>query len=218
VSWYLTDNIASIRQIVSINGSVLDQLTYGTFGSVLSETNSANGDRFKYACGEYDSVLGEYRYGVRYYSPTDGRWLSQDPLGLKPDTNPYRYVGNHPVQSSDPAGLLTSCNTPQGAPSCMWAFATINGIAIGSGVVGSSLTTAAVIEQWTMAVLMITAAWIDVIGPSAHLFNCCVYNCNGRAVQMTSTSCPTRILDPLTLTYCQLQWQVPHPCPALKSP
>lgn len=39
------------------------------------------------------------------YDPTIGRWLSQDPTGLEPDVNPYRYVGNSPTNATDPSGL-----------------------------------------------------------------------------------------------------------------
>jgi hypothetical protein len=39
------------------------------------------------------------------FDPTEGRWTTQDPLGLEPDSNPYRYVGNDPINNSDPSGL-----------------------------------------------------------------------------------------------------------------
>jgi hypothetical protein len=38
-----------------------------------------------------------------------GKWLSQDPSGLGPDTNTYRYVGNSPVTRIDPLGLVPRC-------------------------------------------------------------------------------------------------------------
>jgi len=44
-------------------------------------------------------------HGVRWYNPGSQRWLTQDPLGLGPDTNPYRYCGNGPTDGSDPTGL-----------------------------------------------------------------------------------------------------------------
>lgn len=37
--------------------------------------------------------------------PTVGRWTSQDPLDLEPDTNPYRYVHNGFPNATDPTGL-----------------------------------------------------------------------------------------------------------------
>ena len=44
----------------------------------------------------------------RWYDSTVGRWLSQDPSGLGPDTNPYRYCGNDPTDGTDPSGLRSN--------------------------------------------------------------------------------------------------------------
>ena len=41
----------------------------------------------------------------RWYDPTVGRWLSEDPTGLAVDADPYRYCGDRPTDSEDPAGL-----------------------------------------------------------------------------------------------------------------
>src|SRR5580692_12122705 len=43
---------------------------------------------------------------ISMYSPTIGRFLSRDPIGLGPDTNPYRYCGNSPTNGTDPSGQL----------------------------------------------------------------------------------------------------------------
>jgi RHS repeat-associated protein len=40
----------------------------------------------------------------RWYDSTIGKWLSQDPLGPAPDSNPYRYCGNGPTNAVDPTG------------------------------------------------------------------------------------------------------------------
>jgi RHS repeat-associated protein len=72
----------------------------------VSETSPANGDRFKYAGGEYDAITGANHFGARYESTADGRFISQDPLGLGPDSDPYRYASNHPIDATDPTGLL----------------------------------------------------------------------------------------------------------------
>ncbi|GIW97144.1 MAG: hypothetical protein KatS3mg111_0477 [Pirellulaceae bacterium] len=43
---------------------------------------------------------------ARWYSPTLGRWLSQDPISFAAgDVNLYRYVGNGPTTKTDPSGL-----------------------------------------------------------------------------------------------------------------
>jgi len=44
--------------------------------------------------------------GARWYDPTVGRWLSEDPSGLTVDADPYRYVGNDPTNGTDPSGLV----------------------------------------------------------------------------------------------------------------
>ena len=54
---------------------------------------------------EFDPETGFYYYRGRYYDPETGRFLTKDPIGLAGgDTNLYRYVGNNPVNYTDPTG------------------------------------------------------------------------------------------------------------------
>jgi len=39
---------------------VLDEITYDSFGNVLSETNPSAGDRFKFTARELDAALSLY--------------------------------------------------------------------------------------------------------------------------------------------------------------
>ncbi len=104
--WYLRDNINSVRQIVGPDGTVLNAITYDSFGNVISETNPAAGDRFQYTGREYDAELGIYYYRARYYDPSTGRFLAEDPLSFAAgDSNLYRYVGNQPNTRVDPSGM-----------------------------------------------------------------------------------------------------------------
>mgnify|MGYP001767029389 CR=1 FL=1 len=50
---------------------------------------------------------GLVRFGYRDYDATSGRWLSNDPIGINGGLNQYVFVGNNPVNNSDPFGLVT---------------------------------------------------------------------------------------------------------------
>ncbi len=68
--WYLKDLIGSVREIVKTDGTVLDQITYDSYGKILSETNPSNGDRFKFTGREWDSEIGLQFNRARYYDPS----------------------------------------------------------------------------------------------------------------------------------------------------
>ena len=104
--WYLADRLGSVRQIVDGAGTILDEISYDSFGGILSEANPAQGDRFKFTGREFSPELGIYYYRARWYDPGSGRFISQDPIGFSAgDVNLYRYVGNAPGDATDPEGL-----------------------------------------------------------------------------------------------------------------
>ena len=47
-----------------------------------------------------------YDYRDRYYNPEIGRFISEDPIGLKGGKNLYRYVKNNPINFKDPSGKI----------------------------------------------------------------------------------------------------------------
>ncbi len=104
-NWYLTDMLGSVRQIVDTSGNSLDSIVYDPWGNIVSESNAANGDRFKYDGGVYDAIQQTYLFNARWLNPQSGRWESVDPTGLGPDSNQYRYVSNGPTMLADLSGL-----------------------------------------------------------------------------------------------------------------
>ena len=111
-AWYLADRLGSVRDIVNGSGAVIDHIDYDGFGNP-TETQPANGDRYKWTGREFDAETGLQYNRARYFDAHTGRWLSQDPLGLSAgDTNFYRYVFNSPLNARDPLGLQGGIAAP----------------------------------------------------------------------------------------------------------
>lgn len=121
VQWHLTDHLGSVRDLVDNSGTVVNHITYDSFGNVQTQTNAAAGSRYLFTGRELDAELNVYYYRARYYDAAIGRFLSEDPVGfVGGDANLYRYVGNNPVSQIDPLGLWTrlcqSGSQPQTSP------------------------------------------------------------------------------------------------------
>jgi RHS repeat-associated protein len=104
-AWYLTDRQGTVAGLTDGAGTLQDQLSYDAFGNVTAETNPAFGDRYQYTAREWDATVQLQENRDRYYDPSTGRWISQDPLGFGAgDNNLYRYVQNAPTNATDPTG------------------------------------------------------------------------------------------------------------------
>ncbi len=105
VLWALTDNLGTVRDVIDSQGNVENHIVYDSFGNVVSETDANVEFRFGYTGREFDSETGQYYYRARYYDATVGRFISEDPIGFAAgDSNLSRYVGNSPINATDPSG------------------------------------------------------------------------------------------------------------------
>lgn len=100
----LTDALGSTVAVADPAGGLAATYGYAPFGATtVTGDDAGNTIRFT---GREDEGDGRYFYRARYYSATDQRFLSQDPLGIgSGDTNLYAYVGNQPTGLVDPFGL-----------------------------------------------------------------------------------------------------------------
>ncbi len=108
VTWMLTDNMGSVRDLLDKDGNLVagGHYRYDAFGNILAGDTSLT--RYLYTAGEHDVDTGVQYNRNRWYDPSTGRWLSEDPIGFAAgDSDLYRYAGNNvrapsvsPVDSS----------------------------------------------------------------------------------------------------------------------
>jgi RHS repeat-associated protein len=82
---------------------------FDSFGNVTQEVNPTNADiLFGFTGRPFDPVADLQNNLNRWYDPSVGRWISEDPIGFAGgDANLARYVGNTPNSNVDPFGLET---------------------------------------------------------------------------------------------------------------
>jgi len=102
----LSDLLGSTVGLVNSAGALATGYQYGPFGQTTSGASSTN--PFQYTGREMDPT-GLYFLRARYYNPIAQRFISPDPIGLVGgQANLYAYVGNSPVNWTDPLGLISS--------------------------------------------------------------------------------------------------------------
>ena len=102
----LTDALNSTIALTDSTGTITQQYSYDPYGNVTqSDTTTGFTNPYLYTGREADST-GLYYYRARYYSPTMGRFISEDPIGFNGGQNNfYAYVGESPFNYNDPYGL-----------------------------------------------------------------------------------------------------------------
>jgi RHS repeat-associated protein len=98
------------------NGQSVASYSYEAFGQKRTFTGSADND-FLYTGRQLDSESGLYYYRNRYYSPSVGRFITKDPIGMRGGINYYSYVLNNAINATDPFGLeytVAKVDTPLG--------------------------------------------------------------------------------------------------------
>jgi RHS repeat-associated protein len=109
-SSYLTDGLGSTVALADASKAITTQYTYDPFG-VTTAAGPSSSNTYEFTGRQSDSS-GLYYNRSRYYSPTQQRFISRDPIGLAGgDTNLYGYAGGSPTNFTDPSGTVALADT-----------------------------------------------------------------------------------------------------------
>ncbi len=105
--YYHHDGLGSMVGLTDASGQVAAQRTYDAWGNRRASSGSAPGN-YQFTGAELDPTSGLYHMGARFYDPTIGRWLSEEPVQdqhFNPRAlNFYAYAWNGPTGLVDRNG------------------------------------------------------------------------------------------------------------------
>ena len=111
-NYYSYDGLGSVANLTDSTGVNTQSYSYDAFGNLLTQPTASNTHQFLTKEADFSGFI---YFGARYYDPTIGRFITQDPLGMidgdsvgKPvslSTNLYAYADNDPVNFVDLWGL-----------------------------------------------------------------------------------------------------------------
>ncbi len=99
----ITDHQGSTIMLTDLQGTPVWNEGYTAFGEKTGETGYDLSESGRYTGKDYDEDTGLYYYNARWYDPSLGRFITEDPA--KDGLNWYVYVRNNPLNRIDPTGL-----------------------------------------------------------------------------------------------------------------
>ena len=149
--WTLVDHQGTVRDVVDGFGKLENHIIYDAYGNPISQSNPTIEIPYLFTGREFDIETGQYFYRARYYDPSIGRFISEDPISFEAgDSNLSRYVFNNPINFTDPTGniiflapLLFTSGT-RGAASGVTAAAGVS--ALGTASAKASIASASALS------------------------------------------------------------------------
>lgn len=111
VSYLHHDQAGSTRLITGSTGTVTGKCSYGAYGAPTCEGSATTPLGWDAQYTSSDTGLIYMR--ARVYDPATAQFLTRDPLTAI-SGEPYSYVGDNPLNRSDPTGLLFGIELPSG--------------------------------------------------------------------------------------------------------
>ncbi|WNY24065.1 hypothetical protein MmiHf6_13900 [Methanimicrococcus hongohii] len=154
--WYLDDHLGSTNVMIDSEGELVERTLYYPFGS----HREGGEEKYSFTGKEFDSEIGLYYYGARYYNPETFVFTQAD--SIIPDLynpqalNRYSYCYNNPLIYEDPDGH---------SPYLIIAYAGVAGGGIGGGLVyGIDNALVQYYEDGKINYLQLSGATLEGIG------------------------------------------------------
>ena len=103
---YHLDHLGTPQEITNANGKVVWAVSFKAYGNLAVAHANEEENNLRFQGQYFDEESGLHYNRFRYYDPQSGRFVNQDPIGLKGGNNNYRYVPN-PLSWVDPFGLTS---------------------------------------------------------------------------------------------------------------
>jgi RHS repeat-associated protein len=102
-SYPLFDGVGSVTTLTDATGAVVGRVRYSAFG--VPHSSGVTENTVSFTGHQFNTATGLFFARARYYDPTLGRFLSQDPEWA---VNLYVYALNAPLTFTDPTGRAAS--------------------------------------------------------------------------------------------------------------
>ncbi|MGA2641282.1 MAG: peptidoglycan DD-metalloendopeptidase family protein, partial [Spirochaetia bacterium] len=100
---FYNDDLGSRRAVISSLDVLLDSFTYSSWGVATHQSGPTSDSYLASFTGKSYDDTGLIYFNARYYDPTTGRFLTEDPS--RQGVNWYAYCDNDPINRTDPTGM-----------------------------------------------------------------------------------------------------------------
>lgn len=107
--WISHDRLGNAIAFTDAAGATIQRRVFEPFGQVAAQSPPTEASATLFTGQQFDASAGLYDFKARWYDAETGRFLSVDPVVGNPADpqafNAYGYVGNDPMNSTDPTGM-----------------------------------------------------------------------------------------------------------------
>ena len=102
-SYFFTDHLGTTRVLTDASGGITSNLSYDSFGRIISGSAFT---RYTFTGREIDAEMDLLYYRTRSYDSLQGRFVSEDTIGLRGGLNLFAYANQNPLTFRDPHGTI----------------------------------------------------------------------------------------------------------------